>query len=70
MYSTGEADIDIEALLTPLEFQIISLHFNGYSYREIAHSLQISKSCVYYQMRHIREKLLCICGQLPSNVTM
>jgi len=56
-YSTGEADIDIENLLTPFEFQIITLHFNGQSYREIARSLPISKSSVGRKMQIIRKKL-------------
>jgi len=63
MYSTGEADIDIEALLTPLEFQILTLHFNGYSYREIAHSLQMHKDQIYRAMKKIREKLCFVCDK-------
>ena len=57
MYSTGEADIDIGKILDPLEFRILDLHDRGFSYREIAGVVSLSKSTIGDHIKKIRKKL-------------
>ena len=52
-----EINADIERTLNKKELQILRLHINGYSYREIAIIIKRSRMYPCRVMKSIREKL-------------
>lgn len=54
-----EAELDkrLRALLTPLEYEVLRLHMDGYSYEETARALQVGQKSVDNALQRIRRKL-------------